>query len=119
MAIPVLEKEIFYLVLEMIFKIQTQIISMDSPQCPLSMHVSLFCENRKNHPFFRGLRSDRSDLETALLKGGELPAREGILCGMSWNMLEGCKSNGRGLPTTQECYAKQSLPLPATLKLPD
>jgi hypothetical protein len=52
----------------MIFKIQTQIISMDSSQCPLSMRVSLLCENRI-HPFIRGIRSDRSDLETTLLKG--------------------------------------------------
>ena len=41
---------------------------LDSPQCPLSKHVSPLCE-RTNHHL---IRSMRSDLETTVVKGREL-----------------------------------------------
>ena len=40
------------------FRIQTQLVSMDSSQCPLSKHVSPLCEGTTNHLFTRSIRND-------------------------------------------------------------
>ena len=44
---------------------------MDSPQCPLSKHISPLCERTNRHL----IRSMRSDLETTVVKRRELAPR--------------------------------------------